>query len=302
MAARHLRHVAHGGVEAWVVELGRDAHEVGQVEVTDPEHVDAVDRCDLLHLVEPAFGLDLCDHQRAFVVAADLVAHVAAEVVALCEAERRTAPARRRITAGLHDRLRLLGRLHHRDHHAARAEVERACNERVLAAGDPDHRLYGQAAATGEQPLQRFEAEASVLHVVEHKTASRIGQDGRHAGREELEHHRTGHRLASQHIGLDRARLHGVTPLAALSVAPSQRPRRWVWTARSMPDRSGLLTVNLRESRRDATRSLSRPADLPAATLPWPRAGGRALLRDFRSQRVATRLIFGWTERLCAAP
>ena len=50
-----------------------------------------------------------------------------------------------------------------------------------------------------------------------------------------------------------------------------------------MSDRSGLFTVNLRETRR---RCYAR----------------RARRRDFRSQRVATRLIFGWTERLCAAP
>jgi len=50
--------------------------------VADPQHVDAVDRRDLLDLLEPAFGFDLRNDQRAVVVLADLLADVATEVVA----------------------------------------------------------------------------------------------------------------------------------------------------------------------------------------------------------------------------
>ena len=62
-------HLAHRRVEARVVELAGDAHEVGQVEMADPQHVDAFDGGDLIDLLQTALGLDLRDDQRALVVA-----------------------------------------------------------------------------------------------------------------------------------------------------------------------------------------------------------------------------------------
>ena len=47
-----------------------------------------------------------------------------------------------------------------------------------------------ERAAQRELRLQRLEAGAGVLHAVEHELGAGVGADARHAGREELEHHR----------------------------------------------------------------------------------------------------------------
>ena len=151
-------------------------------------------------------SVSIGDDHGARVRLGDLLADIAAEVVALSEAERRPAPADRWIAARLDDGTRLGGGFDHRDHHAARAEVERSCEPGVLASRHAHHRLDRQAAAGGEQPVQRLVAQAGVLHVVENELAARVGQDAGHARREEFEDHRAGNGLAGAKVVLDGVR------------------------------------------------------------------------------------------------
>ena len=71
---------------------------------------------------------------------------------------------------------RLLGGADHRHHHAERADVERARDEVIFAARHAHHRHDVEPAAERELRLQRLEAEARVLHVVEHESAPALRQ------------------------------------------------------------------------------------------------------------------------------
>ena len=72
LLARHDQAI-DGGMEFWVVEFSGDADEVGQIVVTKPDHVDAVDRRDRLDVLDACCGLDQRDRHRARVRLGDLV-------------------------------------------------------------------------------------------------------------------------------------------------------------------------------------------------------------------------------------
>ena len=120
----------------------------------------------------------------------DLGDDIAALVVVVREAERRAAPARRRIARARDDVRGFVGRADHRHHDADRADVERARDEVIFAARHAHHRHDAEAPAQRELGLERLEAEPRVLHVVEHEFRAGVAADLRHAGRKELEDHR----------------------------------------------------------------------------------------------------------------
>ena len=100
-------------------------------------------------------------------------------------------------------------RFDHRNHDAGGAKIERPRQPRVFATRNPHHGLDRQAAAGGEQPLERLETQARVLHVIQHEAAAGVGENCAHAGREEFEHHRASNRLAAKQLCLDRIGFHG---------------------------------------------------------------------------------------------
>jgi len=92
-----------------MVELCRDAEEIGQVEVPEPEHVHARYRGNFLHVLDALNGFDQAHHQGTLVGDLDLVGNASADVIVGRKSERRAAPARWRIAGAGDDVLSLLG-------------------------------------------------------------------------------------------------------------------------------------------------------------------------------------------------
>ena len=103
-------------------------------------------------------------------------------------------------------------RRHHRYHDAERADIQRAGDEMIFAARHANHRHEREAAAERELGLQRFEAKARVLHVVENEIGAGIDADLRQARHEAFEHKGTGSCLAALQGFLDRIVSHGCGP------------------------------------------------------------------------------------------
>ena len=119
-----------------------------QIEMAEPQRIDARDGGDRLDVVQPFGGLDLRDHHRALRAARPFWRSTSPHlVVVMREAERGAAASKRRITRAGHDMPRLFGGAHHRHHHAKRANVQRAGDERVFAARHAHHRHDAEAAA-----------------------------------------------------------------------------------------------------------------------------------------------------------
>ncbi len=172
-----------------MVELPGDAHEIGHVEMAEPEHVDAVDRGDVVDRLGAARGFDLGDHQGAAIGGGDLVDRRPGSVIVMRHAEAGASDAMRRVAGERDDVLGLGDGFHHRHHDAHGAGIEAAGDKVVLRRRHAHHRHDIQPAAGRHLRLDRVDAGAAVLHVVEHELRAGGGGDLRHAGREELEHH-----------------------------------------------------------------------------------------------------------------
>ena len=77
-----------------MIELRRDAEEIGQIEVSEPQHVHPGHGGDLVDVLDSFRGFDQAHDQGTIVGDVDLFGDVAALVVVVREAERRAAPAR----------------------------------------------------------------------------------------------------------------------------------------------------------------------------------------------------------------
>ncbi len=86
-----------GGEVVRMLELAGDAHEIGQVEVTEPQRVDAGDRGNGLDVGQTFDRFDLRYHHRALVQRRHLGDDIAALVVVMRKSERRAAPSGGRI-------------------------------------------------------------------------------------------------------------------------------------------------------------------------------------------------------------
>ncbi len=169
-----------------MVELRRDAEEIGQVEVPEPEHIHARHRRNLFHVLDAFGSLDQTHHQSTLVGDLDLVGDASADVIVGRKAERRAAPARGRIAGAGDDVLRLLGGTDHGRHDPHDTEVERARNVVVLVGWYPRHRHQVDAAACRHLVLDGFVTVPGMLHVEEQELRSRRFHDLRQAGNQEL--------------------------------------------------------------------------------------------------------------------
>ena len=182
---------------AGVVELAGDAEEVRQIEVAEPETIDAVHGGDLLDGVETPLGFDLRDDEVAGIRRPHLGRRIARLVVVMREGERRPAPTFGRVMRRLGDGARLLHAIHHGNHHALRPDIEGARKKVILASRHPHHRRNADAAAVGALHLELLDGEAGMLHVVENIFAAGEPENLSDPGREELEDHRAQHRLCA---------------------------------------------------------------------------------------------------------
>ena len=127
-------------------ELAGDAHEIGEIELTDPQHVDPGDRGDGLDVTKALVGLDLRNEQRPGMQRVHLAADVSALVIVMREPERGASAALRWVTRARNVILRLGRGADHGYHHAERADVQRPGDEMILAARHADHRHERESA------------------------------------------------------------------------------------------------------------------------------------------------------------
>src|SRR5215510_534184 len=259
-----------------VRQLARDAEEVGEVEVAEPHDVHARHRRDRIDVVDADRGLDEADHERPLVRGGDLLGHAARQVVVVRrDAERRAAPAVRRIPRIGDDRLRLLSGLDHRDHDPHRAGVEHAGDEVILRRGDPNHRHEADAPAGSELRLHRLDARAAMLHVVEQELGAGGLHDLREARREELERHRAERGLPRGELRFHGVGLHGLSlgwpQRGASSAAWRSAASMLRSSARPVPAMSNAVTWSTEVRRTGSPAVTFTPVSKATAfTGPWP--------------------------------
>ena len=129
-----------GVLELRVIELPGDSEGIGEVEVADPQHVDAVHRRDGVHVGDSLRGLDLGDDQLLLVGALHLLDDIAARVVVVRDAESSAAAAGGWVLHRLGDESRLLRALHHRHHQAHGSQVENSREKVVFRRRHAHHR------------------------------------------------------------------------------------------------------------------------------------------------------------------
>ena len=80
-----------------------------------------------------------------------------------------------------------------------RPDVEHAGDEVVFGGGHAHDRRQADAAASRDDPLQRLQADAGVLHVEEQELGTRRLHELRQGGHEEFEDHRAEYAFARQY-------------------------------------------------------------------------------------------------------
>ena len=205
---------------ARIAEVAGRAERGREIEVPDPDQVDAVDGRDLMGRLHAGGRLDLRDQQLLAVREREPGRQPVGHGVGVVDAD---ATRSVRLEARELDQPpRLVGRLHLRHHHAERAEVEHGRDEVPLRPRDPDERRDARAARHGQQLAHRVHAPAGVLHVVHDEIGSgRVRQAG-DAARRELEAHEPEDRLARGELCLEGVLGHqiAVIPPSAAHTAP----------------------------------------------------------------------------------
>ena len=187
MLARRGDHLGDGLGEFGVVEFAGNAERDAEIEMADPQAVDARDGGDGVGILDPVGGLDLGEEGGALVGGGELVLDRAGPVAVMGDLEGHAAAAFGRVLDGVEDRLGFLGRTDHRQHDALGAHVAGPRDVMVLPGGAAhDGRQLGRLHVA-QHALHRLEAEAAVLHVEQHEIAPGRLHDMADAGRGELD-------------------------------------------------------------------------------------------------------------------
>ena len=228
----------HRGAIDRRLEIPRHAEEGREVEMPEPERVHPRRRGDGVQRLQPPLRFDLKDQQVAGVRRAHLARRRTRRVAVMGEAEGGAAAPLGRIAQRLDGLGRGLGALDHRDHDPPHADVERAGDPDPLAPRHAGHRDGGQSGRGGGEGLEGLEPRRPMLHVVDRELRPGEAQQPRHAGGEELEHHRAGDRPAGAHpLAQRHSRLPPLPPHQ--SRPPRRRParRRAAGGRQALPDR-----------------------------------------------------------------
>ena len=178
-------------------ELPRNAERRRQVEMPDPQAVDALDGGDGVDMLDPGGGLDEGEQAGPLVCGGEPLVHRAgaAEIV-VGDAERDAAGAERRVFE-VRDELACLGvGVDHRHHDGLGADVGRAGDVVVALRGHAHDRRQLRRLAVAHRALHRFEGEARMLHVDEGEVAARSFEDVADPRRRELDEEMTELELA----------------------------------------------------------------------------------------------------------
>ena len=174
-------------LEVLVVELAGNAERDREVEMADPQAVDAVDGGDRIGVLDAVGRLDLAEERRALVGRGELVGDRARPIAVVRHLERHAAHALGIVLHRIDDVPRFVGRADHRQHQALGAHVHGAGDVMVLLGrnADDDRQLRRLEIADGA--LHRLEMEAGMLEVEEHEVAPGRLQDVADAGGRELD-------------------------------------------------------------------------------------------------------------------
>ena len=172
-----------------VVKLAGYAHEVRQVEMPQPQHIDTVHSGNSVHIGHALGGFDHGNHQGALGAGGDLVARRARQVAVVRHPKGGAAPAQRRVARPGHQGARLLGVGHHRHHDAVGTGVQRPGHEVVMKARHPHQRYHAGAVAGSALGLDGLDVDAAVLGVVHQKIRAHGTCHLRHARYKKFKHH-----------------------------------------------------------------------------------------------------------------
>ena len=104
--------------------MSGDAEKIGQIEVAEPKHVDAVDSGNLFDVFQPPLRFDLGNDQCARVGGLHFRERLTGRIVVMGEGEGRATPAARRIVSGLDDCRGLSHAFNHRYHYAVTSNIK----------------------------------------------------------------------------------------------------------------------------------------------------------------------------------
>ena len=170
-----------------MIELSGNAERAAQVEVADPEAVDAVDGGDGFGVAHALGGLDLGEEGGSGVLRGQFLAGRPLGVAVQRGAQDHAAVAARGVLHAPDDPLCLFGRRNHGQHHALGPGVAGAGDVLVVLGGHPhDGRQIGRLEEA-EHAFGGLDAEADVLGVQDDELAARALADAAHAGGVELE-------------------------------------------------------------------------------------------------------------------
>ena len=170
-----------------MLELAGDAERRGQVEMADPEAVDAVERGDRVGVLDAGPGLDLGEEGRARIGGGELVQHGAAPVEVVRHAQRHAALAVGHVFHAVEDVPRLLGVVDHRQHDAFGTHVGGAGDVMVLLRRHPADHRQPRGLEVADDALDGLVVEARMLGVEQDEIAAGILEQVADAGRRELD-------------------------------------------------------------------------------------------------------------------
>ena len=183
-----------------IVELAGDAERHRQVEMPDPQAIDAVDRRDGIGVLHALRGLDLAEQGGLLVGGGQLLRHRAAGVGIVRDAERHAALALRVILHAVEDRARFLGVADHRQHDAFGAHVAGARDVVIFLRRHAHDRRDAGRLEIADGAFHRLKAEAGMLEIEQHELAAGVLHDVADAGRGELHDEVPQlHRLGTRH-------------------------------------------------------------------------------------------------------
>ncbi len=169
-----------------MIELTRNAEARAQIQVPDPQSVDAVDRGDGVGVLGALPGFDQGEEHGASIRFGKLLGDRTARVAVMGDPERHSARTHGRILSALDDAFRFLAGTDHRQYQPFGTGVERA---RDILVGTPrraHQRRYRSCLQKLQRAFQRIDPETAVLGIEKHELTATRGQQVPNPGHREL--------------------------------------------------------------------------------------------------------------------
>ena len=199
-------------LEFGMVELAGNAERDRQVEMADPQAIDAVDRRHLLGVLHAFGGFDLAEEGGAHIGGGEFVGDRARPVAVMGDLQGDAALARRVILHRVDDVANLVDIADHRQHQTLGAHIHGAGDVMVFARGHAHDRRQRRRLEIADRALDRLETEAGMLQVEQDELAAGRFQDVADAGRRELDDERAEFRRLGRGHGFEAWVFHSFLP------------------------------------------------------------------------------------------